>query len=185
MSRIVDISQQETTSGVLATLTANRKPQDFENDVETLEIQRYLPELNTSTYAEYGTAYNACGTLMNSLSGIYQDYWFRIYQDKEKVEELLRSFHSVAKDVIRLSSLEENLVEATEEMLEYNGEVRIPPKRSYIIQMIVESIEKGEPVIIEPESLLVDEEACDINSMKKLMKLNKLYRAIFCIHALS
>lgn len=171
MSRIVNISQQETTSGVLATLMANRKPQDFENDVETIEIQRYLPELNTGTYTEYGTAYNACGTLVNSLSGIYQDYWFRIYQDKEKAEELLRSFHSVVKDVIRLSSLEESFVETTEEivseeMLEYNVVVRIPPKRSYTIQMRVESIEKGKPIIVEPEGILEDGEVWNINGMK-------------------
>jgi len=167
MSRIVDISQQETTSGVLATLTANRKSQDFENDVETIEIQRYLPELNTGTYAEYRTAYNACGTLVNSLSGIYQDYWFRIYQDKEKAEELLRSFHSVVKDVIRLSSLEKSFLETTEEIIEYDVVVRIPPRRSYTIQMRVESIEKGEPIIVEPESILEDGEAwTSINGIK-------------------
>ena len=145
MSGIVDSSQQETTPGVLATLMASRKSQDFQDSAETIEIQRYLPELNTGTYTEYGTAYNACGTLVNSLSGIYQDYWFRISQDKEKAEELLRSFLSVARDVIRLSSLREMFLETTEEvfpeeMLEYNVVVRIPPKRSYTIQMKVESI---------------------------------------------
>ena len=167
MSRIVDISQQETTAGVLAILTANRKPQDFGNDAETIKIKQYSPELNTGTYYEHGTAYNACGTLVNSLSGIYQDYWFRIYQDKGNAEELLRSFHSIAKDVIRLSSLEESFVETTEEMLEYDVVVHIPPKRSYTIQMRVESIEKGEPIIVEPEDILEDGEAwTSINGIK-------------------
>jgi len=39
---------------------------------------------------------------------------------------------------------------ASEELLEYDVVVRIPPKRSYTIQMRVENIEKGKPVIVEP-----------------------------------
>jgi len=41
-----------------------------------------------------------------------------------------------------------------EEMLEYDVVVRIPPKRTYAIQMRVEDIKKGEPIIVEPEDIL-------------------------------
>lgn len=50
---------------------------------------------------------------------------------------------SSAKEPIKRSSLEEDI--------EYDVVVHLPPKRSYLVNVKIESIRRAEPNIVEPE----------------------------------
>ncbi len=61
------------------------------------------------------------------------------------------SIEEVGKDITRIISEEEIFLE----MVEQDFVVRMPPKKRYKIQVLVRSIKKGEPRMVEPDELLI------------------------------
>jgi hypothetical protein len=182
MSRIVDTSQQKIESGVLSLLMADRRPQDFENDMKIMEIknQQYSTKLSTGTYTGYGTGYDAYGTIMNALSGIHQDYWLRIYENKKNAEDLLRSFRFVT---IQLSLPEWSLDSDVQSMaLKKN---LLP----YVSQLRNTILETYRGVIFVNSKLIEDPEAPDYERISfeihltgeptQILKDEKAFHTIF------
>jgi|GEM_PF-891282 len=61
------------------------------------------------------------------------------------------SIEELGEDITRIVSEEEIILE----MLEQDFVVKMPPKKKYKIQVIVRSIKKGKPRIVEPDEFLI------------------------------
>ncbi len=72
---------------------------------------------------------------------------FEIKSETSQVEELTR------EKLVETISEEDIAVE----MLEHDFVVRMPPKKRYKIQVVVRSVRKGEPRVIESDEFLVTE----------------------------